>query len=123
MKQKEKEKIINKLFKLHDINDVKILFKKFNKYAEFNIDKSTLVISTNKVSLNDKKTFIKIILHEIDHILMCKKYTKEKFKQMYKEECKAQKDKGFHPIKNNKYEKQANEFSDKKFFEMYQIFE
>jgi len=115
MKQKQKVSIIKKLFKLYDIHNVKVLFKNFNKYAEFNIDQNTLIISNNKLSLDNKETLIKIVLHEIDHILMCKKHTPQKFKQMYKKECNVQKTKGLHPIKSNKFEKQANEFSDKNF--------
>ena len=115
MIQKEKEKFIKKIFKLFEINDVKVLFKNFNKYSKYNIDENVLLISSTKSALNDKKTLIKIVLHEIDHILMCKKHTAEKFKKMYKKECEIQKLKGLHPIKSNKFEKQANVFSDKNF--------
>ena len=54
MIQKEKEKIIKKIFKLFEINDVKVLFKNFNKYSKYNIDENVLLISSTKSALNDK---------------------------------------------------------------------
>ena len=115
LQQIDIKNIIYELFSLYKINDIKILFKSFNTYAKFDINKNILFVSTINKSLNNKEILIKIILHEIDHILMCKKFTNKVFAQMYKKESDDKISKGLHPHNDNKYEKQANEFSDKNF--------
>jgi hypothetical protein len=115
MLHSNKEQIIQKLFKSYNITDVKILFKPFNGYSKFDINKNILFVSTLKKSLNNKEVLIKIILHEIDHILMSKKFTNKIFAQMYKKESSFKIAEGLHPHNDNKFEKQATDFSNKNF--------
>ena len=104
-------KIIKKLFEKFSIHNINIAYQTLGKKnATFNSKSNTLIIANNKKSINNLNFFIKLILHEIDHILMYKKYGVEKFENMYKLEIKRLNKEKKHYYNDNKFERQANIF-------------
>jgi len=115
--------IIKKILDLFDIRNINIEYKYMGKpYAKFNGNTNILTIANNKKSLDNINVFIKIILHEIDHILMYKKHGNKKFNDMYKSEIKKNNHQKKYHHNDNKYEIQANAFAEKNFKKCISLF-
>ena len=104
--------MISILLKHYKVGSVKVKQKSMKDHAHYNVDTGTLELSTRykTIKTSQVKEFLITIIHEIRHAMDAKQYGWKKFKEKYEYEMNLQIANGKDEYKDNKYEKEAEEF-------------
>ena len=122
--QQNKSQIISTLLNHYKVHSVKVKMKSMKDYAQFDVDRGTLELSTKyrTIKTSQIKEFIITILHEIYHAMDAKKYGWRKFKDMYEMEMNYRIANDQDEYKDNKYEIAAEKFGQQNYRKWFQKF-